>query len=160
MVASSLKQGTRTATLWAARGCQSPARTGIAFINSPLFETVRSRRCAFWRTCRVTIAFLCFHVLAFGTHSGARLLAVIVPFGSRSSATIDRLSELVAADMDRVNTTILSRTGSQVAMIPEVANHLISSVGKRPRPMPTLALARPAAWPVAAHCYLDAAARI
>ena len=49
-------------------------------------------------------------------------MAVIVPFESRSPATIDRLSELVAADMERVNTTILSRTGSQVAMIPEVAH--------------------------------------
>src|SRR5262249_41006531 len=74
--------------------------------------------------------------------SGALLLAVVVPFESRSSATIDRLSELVAADMERVNTTILSRTGSQVAMIPEVANHLISSGGKRLRPILTLAMAR------------------
>ncbi|MCP6151285.1 polyprenyl synthetase family protein, partial [Klebsiella pneumoniae] len=37
--------------------------------------------------------------------------------------------------------TILSRTGSDVAMIPEVANHLISSGGKRLRPMLTLACA-------------------
>jgi len=32
--------------------------------------------------------------------------------------------------MERVNATILSRTGSEVTMIPEVANHLISSGGK------------------------------
>ena len=37
--------------------------------------------------------------------------------------------------MERVNSTILSRTGSEVAMIPEVANHLISSGGKRLRPI-------------------------
>jgi octaprenyl-diphosphate synthase len=43
--------------------------------------------------------------------------------------------------MNRVNATILSRTGSDVAMIPEVANHLISSGGKRLRPMLTLACA-------------------
>ena len=36
---------------------------------------------------------------------------------------------------------ILSRTGSEVTMIPEVANHLISSGGKRLRPMLTLATA-------------------
>ena len=39
------------------------------------------------------------------------------------------------------NATILSRTGSEVTMIPEVANHLISSGGKRLRPMLTVASA-------------------
>ena len=68
-------------------------------------------------------------------------MAVIVPFESPSSASIDQLVELVAADMERVNATILSRTGSEVTMIPEVANHLISSGGKRLRPMLTLAMA-------------------
>src|SRR5262249_1482879 len=124
-------------------------------LNSPRSKPL-AKMCV-CRTCRVTIAFLCSHVLAFGTHSGARLLAVIVPFESRSPATIDRLSELVAADMDRVNTTILSRTGSQVAMIPEVANHLISSGGKRLRPMLTLAMARLAGYPGSGHVKLAAA---
>jgi len=44
-------------------------------------------------------------------------LAVIVPFESRSVPSIDRLFALVAEDMGRVNTTILSRTGSQVATL-------------------------------------------
>src|SRR5260370_23392103 len=74
--------------------------------------------------------------------SGAAGWAVIVRFESRSPTTIDHLINLVSADMGRVNTTILSRTGSQVTMIPEVANHLISSGGKRLRPMLTLAMAR------------------
>jgi octaprenyl-diphosphate synthase len=68
-------------------------------------------------------------------------VAVIVPFESPASASIDQLVGLVAADMERVNATILSRTGSEVTMIPEVANHLISSGGKRLRPMLTLAMA-------------------
>ncbi len=68
-------------------------------------------------------------------------MAVIVPFESPASASIDELVGLVAADMERVNATILSRTGSEVTMIPEVANHLISSGGKRLRPMLTLAMA-------------------
>ena len=68
-------------------------------------------------------------------------MAVIVPFESPSGASIDQLVGLVAADMERVNATILSRTGSEVTMIPEVANHLISSGGKRLRPMLTLAMA-------------------
>ncbi len=68
-------------------------------------------------------------------------VAVIVPFESPSGASIDQLVGLVASDMERVNATILSRTGSEVTMIPEVANHLISSGGKRLRPMLTLAMA-------------------
>jgi octaprenyl-diphosphate synthase len=68
-------------------------------------------------------------------------LAVVVPFTPASDASIDRLVELTNADMARVNTEILSRTGSEVTMIPEVANHLISSGGKRLRPLLTLAMA-------------------
>jgi octaprenyl-diphosphate synthase len=55
--------------------------------------------------------------------------------------SIASLVALVAGDMERVNRTILQRTGSDVALIPEVANHLISSGGKRLRPMLTLATA-------------------
>ena len=84
-------------------------------------------------------------------------MAVIVPFESRSPATIDRLIDLVAADMERVNTTILSRTGSQVTMIPEVANHLISSGGKRLRPILTLAMAQLAGYAGEGHVKLAAA---
>src|ERR1700724_4341066 len=69
-------------------------------------------------------------------------VAVIVPFESPQEPSIDPLVELVNADMERVNGVILARTGSEVTMIPEVANHLINSGGKRLRPMLTLALAR------------------
>ena len=69
-------------------------------------------------------------------------VAVVVPFENQPSASIERLNALVAPDMERVNATILSRTGSEVTMIPEVANHLISSGGKRLRPMLTLAMAQ------------------
>jgi octaprenyl-diphosphate synthase len=68
-------------------------------------------------------------------------LAVIVPFESHVPALIDGLTDLVTPDMDRVNAAILTRTGSEVTMIPEVANHLINSGGKRLRPMLTLAMA-------------------
>ena len=53
-------------------------------------------------------------------------MAVIVPFESAREPSIDPLVDLVAADMDRVNATIIARTGSEVKMIPEVANHLIN----------------------------------
>ena len=84
-------------------------------------------------------------------------MAVVLPFESPSLASINRLSDLVAADMDRVNSTILSRTGSEVAMIPEVANHLISSGGKRLRPMLTLAMAQLGGYSGDGHIKLAAA---
>ncbi len=60
----------------------------------------------------------------------------------KASASIEPLLDLVSADMQRVNELILSKAGSNVSMIPEVAKHLISSGGKRLRPMLTLAAAR------------------
>jgi octaprenyl-diphosphate synthase len=84
-------------------------------------------------------------------------VAVIVPFESPSVASISRLVELVAPDMERVNGTILSRTGSEVTMIPEIANHLIESGGKRLRPMLTLAMARLSGYSGDGHIKLAAA---
>jgi len=84
-------------------------------------------------------------------------LAVVVPFENPQSASVERLTSLVAADMERVNGTILARTGSQVTMIPEVANHLISSGGKRLRPMLTLAMAKLAGYSGDGHIKLAAA---
>jgi octaprenyl-diphosphate synthase len=62
--------------------------------------------------------------------------------GKKQVAGIKPLMDLTAADMGRVNELILSKAGSDVEMIPEVANHLISSGGKRLRPMLTLAAAQ------------------
>src|SRR6476660_177155 len=83
-------------------------------------------------------------------------VAVIVPFET-PGASIEELVALVAPDMERVNATILSRTGSDVTMIPEVANHLISSGGKRLRPMLTLAMANLAGYTGDGHIKLAAA---
>jgi octaprenyl-diphosphate synthase len=59
--------------------------------------------------------------------------------------------------MERVNAAIVTRTGSDVAMIPEVANHLISSGGKRLRPMLTLAMAQLTRYAGDGHVKLAAA---
>ena len=61
--------------------------------------------------------------------------------GKKKPASVKPLVDLTKADMERVNQLILSKAGSDVQMIPEVANHLISSGGKRLRPMLTLASA-------------------
>ncbi len=84
-------------------------------------------------------------------------MAVVIPFESQGAPGIDRLADFVSADMDRVNGVILSRTGSDVAMIPEVANHLISSGGKRLRPMLTVAMAQLAGYAADGHIRLAAA---
>ena len=68
-------------------------------------------------------------------------LAVPVKRAAREPASLRSLAGLVTQDLTRVNELILARTGSDVALIPEVANHLISSGGKRLRPMLTLAMA-------------------
>ncbi|WP_167858412.1 polyprenyl synthetase family protein [Methylobacterium nonmethylotrophicum] len=71
-------------------------------------------------------------------------MGVVLPLQDTPSdpeASLDALVALVAGGMERVNAMILSRTGSDVTMIPEVANHLISSGGKRLRPILTLATA-------------------
>jgi octaprenyl-diphosphate synthase len=70
-------------------------------------------------------------------------LGVVIPLEESKNklASIKPLVDLTRADMERVNQLILSKAGSDVQMIPEVANHLISSGGKRLRPMLTLASA-------------------
>jgi octaprenyl-diphosphate synthase len=70
-------------------------------------------------------------------------LGVVIPLdeSKNKQASIKSLVDLTAADMARVNQLILSKAGSNVQMIPEIANHLISSGGKRLRPMLTIAAA-------------------
>ena len=76
--------------------------------------------------------------------AGDPMVGVVVNIddGKRTSASIEDLIALTRQDMGRVNELILSKAGSDVTMIPEVANHLISSGGKRLRPMLTLAAAQ------------------
>ena len=70
-------------------------------------------------------------------------MGVVIPLEdkNKTAASIKPLIDLTRPDMKRVNQLILSKAGSDVEMIPEVANHLISSGGKRLRPMLTLAAA-------------------
>jgi len=70
-------------------------------------------------------------------------VGVVIPLEENRPVNtgIDRLVALTRPDMERVNRLILSKTGSDVDMIPEIAKHLIDSGGKRLRPMLTLAAA-------------------
>ena len=53
-----------------------------------------------------------------------------------------QLQQMVADDMALVNETILDRMKSPVALIPELAGHLIASGGKRLRPILSLATSK------------------
>jgi len=59
-----------------------------------------------------------------------------------SSSAFEELHRLVADDLEAVNRTIVARMQSPVALIPQLAGHLVASGGKRLRPMLTLASAR------------------
>jgi octaprenyl-diphosphate synthase len=56
--------------------------------------------------------------------------------------TLDPLSRLLKIDLDRVNQLIVDRMQSSVALIPELAGHIVAGGGKRLRPMLTLGAAR------------------
>lgn len=75
----------------------------------------------------------------------------------KDAPSIDELIGLVKPDMERVNRLILSKAGSDVEMIPEVARHLIDSGGKRLRPMLTLAAANMSQYSGEHHITLAAA---
>jgi len=64
---------------------------------------------------------------------------------------------LVASDMNGVNAVILERMQSKVALIPELAGHLIAGGGKRMRPMLTLASGNLLGYPGTRHHKLAAA---
>src|SRR5579875_3321016 len=57
------------------------------------------------------------------------------------------LLSLVGADMDACNRTIVARMDSPVALIPQLAAHLVAAGGKRLRPLLTLAAARMCGYP-------------
>ncbi len=61
---------------------------------------------------------------------------------SAQPSALDVLTDLVKDDMRRVNDVIMARMQSPVALIPQLAGHLIASGGKRLRPMLTLATAK------------------
>jgi octaprenyl-diphosphate synthase len=60
---------------------------------------------------------------------------------SRSNP-LDDLTALVADDLSAVNTLIVERMHSPVALIPQLAGYIVAAGGKRLRPMLTLAAAR------------------
>lgn len=60
---------------------------------------------------------------------------------AKPAAGLARLRSLVERDMDRVNQVIMDKMQSEVALIPQLASHIVAAGGKRLRPMLTLAAA-------------------
>ena len=85
------------------------------------------------------------------------MTTTILPLKSQRSPSLDGLIALVAADMNGVNAVILERMQSKVALIPELAGHLIAGGGKRMRPMLTLGSAALLGYPGTRHHKLAAA---
>jgi octaprenyl-diphosphate synthase len=83
--------------------------------------------------------------------------ATILPLTSQRAPSLDAMMALVAPDMNGVNAVILDRMQSKVALIPELAGHLIAGGGKRMRPMLTLASATLLGYPGTRHHKLAAA---
>jgi octaprenyl-diphosphate synthase len=70
------------------------------------------------------------------------LVAGVTEATREPAASLDRLTELLREDLAAVNALILERMQSPVALIPQLAGHIIAAGGKRLRPMLTLATAR------------------
>jgi octaprenyl-diphosphate synthase len=69
-------------------------------------------------------------------------VAVGVEESTRDTPSLEPLVGLVSRDLSAVNTVILDRMRSPVALIPRLAGHVVAAGGKRLRPMLTLAAAR------------------
>jgi octaprenyl-diphosphate synthase len=70
---------------------------------------------------------------------------------------VERLASLMGDDLAAVDTVIHSRMISEVALIPQLGQHLVDSGGKRLRPLITLAAARQYGYRGEAHVKLAAA---
>jgi octaprenyl-diphosphate synthase len=71
--------------------------------------------------------------------------------------SLDPLFRLSGSDLDRVNQVIVDRMQSPVALIPQLAGHLVASGGKRLRPLLTLGCARLCGYSGIRHIGLAAA---
>jgi octaprenyl-diphosphate synthase len=83
--------------------------------------------------------------------------ATVHTLRTKAEPSLEAMMALVAADMNGVNAVILERMQSKVALIPELAGHLIAGGGKRMRPMLTLACASLLGYPGTRHHKLAAA---
>jgi octaprenyl-diphosphate synthase len=83
-------------------------------------------------------------------------VGVVVSLEGERSPSLAPLAALVADDMRAVNELIVQRMHSPVAMIPQLAGHIVAAGGKRLRPLLTLASARMCGYAGRRHIALAA----
>ncbi len=74
----------------------------------------------------------------------------------RGEDVLTRLTALIGPDLQACNTAIVARMDSQVALIPQLAAHIVAAGGKRLRPILTLACARMCGYAGDRHVHLAA----
>lgn len=81
---------------------------------------------------------------AYVKQDGRGILGVVVDLNGKrdQQPSLEALTSLVANDLKAVNELIVRRMYSPVALIPQLAGHIIAAGGKRLRPILTLAAAR------------------
>jgi octaprenyl-diphosphate synthase len=84
-------------------------------------------------------------------------LAGVDQMRSAPEPSIDPLAQLLNSDLERVNRLIVERMHSPVALIPQLAGHIVAGGGKRLRPMLTLGSARLCGYHGDRHVALAAA---
>jgi len=85
------------------------------------------------------------------------MTATVHTLQANRAPSLEPMMALTTAGMNAVNAVILDRMQSKVALIPELAGHLIAGGGKRMRPMLTLASAALFDYPGTRHHKLAAA---
>ncbi len=85
------------------------------------------------------------------------LVASVDRIRSSRKPSLDPLARLLKDDLDRVNRLIVERMQSPVALIPQLAGHIVAGGGKRLRPMLTLGCARLCGYDSGRHMALAAA---
>src|SRR5678809_759984 len=85
------------------------------------------------------------------------MTATVHTLQANRAPSLEPMMALTASGMNAVNAVILDRMQSKVALIPELAGHLIAGGGKRMRPMLTLASGTLLGYPGTRHHKLAAA---
>jgi octaprenyl-diphosphate synthase len=88
---------------------------------------------------------------------GVALSASASERGAKPQASLENLSTLLSGDLTGVNRLIVERMHSPVALIPQLAGHIVAAGGKRLRPMLTLATSRLCGYRGERHIALAAA---
>src|SRR5947207_12704327 len=89
--------------------------------------------------------------------SSGALVASVDRVRAGRKPSLDPLPRLLSGELERVNQLIVQRMQSPVALIPQLAGHIVASGGKRLRPMLTLGCARLCGYNGSRHIALAAA---